>query len=220
MPYLLAVFLIAIPALILEISIGQAYRGGSVIAFNNINRRLKGVGLGSVFVSFIVVQYFTVNLAWIMIYFRNSFSSPLPWEDRIEEFYNRDVVANIDPVPGSLTPDNSAVAAYTEYPGVGLIGETVGWSAFVWLLIFISIFRGVGLTGRVVYFTMGLPIITTIIFVGRAASLDNAGEGIRLLWATWRGSQLADGTVWQVAVGQVFFSTGVGFGVSRSLRLS
>jgi solute carrier family 6 (neurotransmitter transporter, GABA) member 1 len=50
-PYLLAVFVIAIPALILEISIGQAYRGGSVIAFNNINGRLKGVGLGPVFVS-------------------------------------------------------------------------------------------------------------------------------------------------------------------------
>lgn len=69
-PYLLAIFLIAIPALILEISIGQAYRGGSVIAFNNIHRRLRGVGMGPVFVSFIVCQYFTVNLAWIMKYFR------------------------------------------------------------------------------------------------------------------------------------------------------
>ncbi|CZT23802.1 related to sodium-neurotransmitter symporter [Ramularia collo-cygni] len=215
-PYLLAVFLIAIPTLILEISIGQAYRGGSVIAFSNINRRLKGVGLGSVFVSFVVVQYFTVNLAWIMIYFRNSFSKPLPWEGRIDDFYNLDVVANVDPVPGSLTPDNSAVAAYTKYPGAALIGETVGWSAFVWFLIFISIFKGVGLTGRVVYFTMGLPIVTTIIFVGRAVSLENAGEGIRLLWATWRGSQLADGTVWQTAIGQVFFSTGVGFGYFTS----
>lgn len=67
-PYLLAIFLIAIPALILEISIGQAYRGGSVIAFNNINRRLRGVGMGPVFISFIVCQYFTVNLAWIMVY--------------------------------------------------------------------------------------------------------------------------------------------------------
>ena len=54
-PYLMAVFLIAIPALVLEIAIGQAYRGGTVIAFNNIHRRLKGVGLGPVFVSFIVV---------------------------------------------------------------------------------------------------------------------------------------------------------------------
>ena len=77
-PYSIAVIIMAIPALILEISIGQAYRGGTVIAMNNINRRLKGVGMGPILVSFIVTQYFTVNLAWIMRYFRSSFTSPRP----------------------------------------------------------------------------------------------------------------------------------------------
>lgn len=66
-PYLLAIFLIAIPALILEVAIGQAYRGGTVVAFNGINKRLRGIGLGPVFVSFIVVQYFVTNLAWILV---------------------------------------------------------------------------------------------------------------------------------------------------------
>ena len=215
-PYLLAVFIVAIPALILEISIGQAYRGGTVIAFNNIHGRLKGVGLGPVFVSFIVVQYFTVNLAWIMNYFRNSFKSPLPWENRLEEFYMGDVVANPDPNLGSLTAGNAAVAQYTGYPYISVLGETVGWSVFIWFLIWFSIFRGVGMTGRVVYFTMGLPIVTTIILVGRSLSLPNAGEGVKLFWATWRGSELASGTVWQTAVGQVFFSTGIGFGYFTS----
>ncbi|KAL1617165.1 hypothetical protein SLS54_007942 [Diplodia seriata] len=215
-PYLLAVFLIAIPSLILEISIGQAYRGGTLMAFNNINKRLRGVGLGPVFVSFIVVQYFTVNLAWIMSYFRHSFTSPLPWEGRIEEFYWNSVIHNADSIEGSLAPGNNRVAEYTRYPGTAVVGETVGWSIFIWFLIWVSIFRGVGLTGRVVYFTMGLPIVTTIIFVGRALSLENAGEGVRLLWATWRSDQLATGTLWQTAVGQVFFSTGIGFGYFTS----
>ena len=215
-PYLLAVFLVAIPTLILEIAIGQAYRGGTVISMNNINRRLKGVGMGPVFVSFFVTMYFTVNLAWIMCYFRHSFTSPLPWEGRIDEFYMRDVVSNPDPVAGSLSHNNKAVEAYTQYPAIGLIGETVGWSVFIWFLIWISIVRGVGMTGQVVYFTMGLPIVTTIILVGRSCSLDNAREGIRLLWATWRSDQLASGTVWQTAVGQVFFSTGIGFGYFTS----
>ena len=216
-PYLMAVFLIAIPALILEISIGQAYRGGSTIAFNNVNHRLKGVGLGPVFVSFIVVQYFTVNLAWIMVYFRNSFTSPLPWENRLDDFYNNDVIGNPTPIPGSagMSVDGSPFQ-WIQYPSVGIIGETVGWSAFIWFLIWGSIFRGVGMTGRVVYFTMGLPIVTTIILVGRALSLENAGEGVKLLWATWRSDQLASGTVWQTAVGQVFFSTGIGFGYFTS----
>lgn len=215
-PYLIAVFIVAIPSLILEIAIGQAYRGGTMVAFNSMNKRLKGVGMGPILVSFIVTQYFTVNLAWIMNYFRNSFKSPLPWEGRLDEFYMGDVVANPDPVEGSLTPNGGAVASYTEYPNIAVLGETVGWSAFIWFLVWISIFRGVGLTGRVVYWTMGLPIVTTIILVGRSVSLPNAGEGVKLLWATWRGGQLADGTVWQTAVGQVFFSTGIGFGYFTS----
>ncbi|KAF1359347.1 SNF-domain-containing protein [Lizonia empirigonia] len=215
-PYLLTVFLIAIPALILEVSIGQAYRGGTVIAFNNMNRRLKGVGMGPVIVSFIVIQYFTVNLAWIMSYFRHSFTSPLPWEGRIEEFYWNDVLRVGNITEGALTDDGNSVASFVGYPNVSLIGETVGWSIFVWFLIWISIFRGVGMTGRVVYFTMGLPIVTTIIFVGRSLSLPNASEGVKLLWTNFRGDQLVSGTVWQTAVGQVFFSTGIGFGYFTS----
>lgn len=215
-PYLLAVFVVAIPALILEISIGQAYRGGTVIAMNNLNKRLKGVGLGPILVSFVVTQYFNVNLAWIMRYFRSSFQSPLPWENRIDEFYTDVVVANPEPIEGSLTDGNLGVAQYTQYPDVALVGETVGWSVFIWFLVWISIVRGVGLTGRVVYWTMGLPIVTTIILVGRSCSLENADKGVKLLWATWRGSQLASGAVWQTAVGQVFFSTGIGFGYFTS----
>jgi solute carrier family 6 GABA transporter-like protein 1 len=215
-PYLLAVFLIAIPALILEVSIGQAYRGGTVIAFNNVHRRLKGVGMGPVIVSFLVVQYFTVNLAWIMQYFRYSFTSPLPWENRIEEFYYQNVLQRGEINEGSLSADGNSVVQFTGYPNGALLGDTVGWSIFVWFLIWISIFRGVGMTGRVVYFTMGLPIVTTIIFVGRALSLDNAREGVDLVWRTWRSDQLASGVVWQTAVGQVFFSTGIGFGYFTS----
>ncbi|RMJ28609.1 transporter [Aspergillus sp. HF37] len=215
-PYLLAIFLVAIPTLMLEISIGQAFRGGTVVAMHNINRRLKGVGMGPVLVSFFVTMYFIVNLAWIMMYFRYSFTSPLPWQNRIEEFYRREVVSNPEPIAGSLSPDHSAIEAFTQYPGIDLIGETVGWTVFIWFLVWLSIFRGVGMTGRVVYFTMGLPIVTCIILVGRACSLENAREGINLVWRTWRGDQLATGSLWQTAVGQVFFSTGIGFGYFTS----
>src|SRR5690242_13699733 len=51
-----------------------------------------------------------------------------------------------------------------------------------------------------------------IVIVGRGVSLENAGEGVKLYFATWRGDQLSQSSVWQAACGQVFFSTGVGFG--------
>lgn len=212
----MAVFLIAIPVLVLEIAIGNAYRAGSVVAYNSMNHRLKGLGLSLLYVAFIVTPYFVANLAWIMIYFRHSFSKNLPWEGQAEKFFDEQVIRNPVPIAGSLSDDGSRVVSYTEYPSTGLIGETVGWTCFTWFLVWVSIFRGVGLTGRVVYFTMGLPIVVTIILIGRSVSLDNAGDGIKLYFATWRSDALASGRIWQTACGQVFFSTGVGFGYFTS----
>lgn len=210
-PYLIAISILAIPLLMLEISIGVAYRGGSVIAFNNVNRRMKGIGVGSMLISATVVVYFAVILVWIMIYFRHSFESPLPWTNDVESFYYNQVLRQVDPVPGEFT-GSGGVASYTSYPDVSLIGESVGWSAFIWFCVWCCMANGVGLTGRAVYVTMALPILMTIVLLGRCVSLDNASRGIKLYFATWNGEKLADGQIWQTAIGQVFFSTGVAFG--------
>ncbi|KAG9252165.1 sodium-dependent noradrenaline transporter [Emericellopsis atlantica] len=215
-PYLMCVFLIAIPVLVLEISIGNAYRGGSVVAYNSINHRLKGTGLAMLYIGFVVGPYFVVNLAWIMTYFRYSFQSPLPWKDDATAFYEKVVGLNPVPKPGEFTDGNAEIASWVQYRGTAVIGETVGWTIFTWFLVWVSIFRGAGLTGRVVYFTMGLPIVVTIILIGRCCSLPNASEGVKLYFAMWRSSPLADGRLWQTACGQVFFSTGVGFGYFTS----
>lgn len=213
-PYLMALFLLGIPVLILEIAIGQAYRGGCVVAYDHVNKRLKGLGLSLVFNGYVVVVYYVPILAWVMNYFRNSFQSPLPWQGRNDEFYMRDVIANVDPIPGEIV--NGSVVSYTQYPGSGLVGETVGWTAFTWFIVWLCMHKGVGLTGRVVYFTMGLPVISIIILIGRGVSLPNAADGIRLYFATWRGETLANGQIWQSACGQIFFSIGLGMGYFTS----
>ena len=210
-PYLIAIAILAIPILMMEISIGVAYRGGTVIAFNNVDRRMKGVGVGSMLISATVVVYFAVILVWICIYFRHSFTSPLPWTDNVDGFYYNQVLRQVDPTPGEFT-GTGGVASYTDYPNISLIGESVGWSAFIWFCVWLCMCNGVGLTGRAVYVTMALPIVMTIILLGRCVSLDNAGRGIKLYFATWHSDKLADGQIWQTATGQVFFSTGVAFG--------
>lgn len=179
---------------------------------------MKGVGAASLLVSATVVVYFAIILVWIAKFFRHSFTSPLPWTGRTEEFYNEQVLANPDPIPGEFGtyPDGSTnyneLISYVQYPALGMLGETVGWSAFIWFCVWACMCGGVGVTGRAVYFTMALPIVMVIIILGRSVSLDNASEGIKLYFATWYSDKLADGQIWQTACGQVFFSTGVGFG--------
>jgi len=48
-PYLIALFFIALPVLVMEISIGAVYRGGPVLAWHSANKRAKGIGLSVVF---------------------------------------------------------------------------------------------------------------------------------------------------------------------------
>lgn len=175
-----------------------------------MQKRLKGVGLGLVYNGYMVVLYYVPILAWAMAYFRHSFQSPLPWEGDSENFYMQEVIRNGERTPGEIS--DGSVSSYTDYAGVGLIGETTGWCAFTWFLVWLCIWRGIGQTGRVVYFTMGFPILMVIVLVGRGVSLPNASEGIRYAWATWRSDTLADGQIWQDACGQIFFSIGLGMG--------
>ncbi|KAI7032570.1 hypothetical protein KC352_g47332, partial [Hortaea werneckii] len=96
----MAIFLLAIPILILEIATGQAYRAGSVAAYNSVDKRFKGIGLGCICVGYMVVVYYVPMLGYVMVYFRHSFTNNFAWTGRIEEFWTRDVTETVDPIPG------------------------------------------------------------------------------------------------------------------------
>jgi solute carrier family 6 GABA transporter-like protein 1 len=181
-----------------------------MIAFGNMNHRTKGVGLGVIMTGFVVATYYVPILSFVMQYFRHSFKSTVPWTGRGEDFYMLDVVRNGDPIPGSV--DGGTVTSWTVHPETGVNGETVGWNFFMWFFVWLCMFKGVGITGRAVYFTMGLPVVMLIILMGRSLSLENAGQGVKYYFAEWHGEKLAGGQIWQGACGQVFFSIGVGFG--------
>jgi solute carrier family 6 GABA transporter-like protein 1 len=159
-----------------------------------------------IFTAMLVCLYYVPMLAWVLRFFQHSFQSPLPWAGRVQEFYREDVTRDIAPVGGE------DMASWVSYPGLAIIPETAAWTFFAWFTVWLCLAKGVATTGKVVYFTMGLPIVVLFMLVGRGASLPNAGRGIALVWGQFNGDQLAQGQIWQDALGQVFYSTGVGFG--------
>ena len=179
---------------------------GSVIAYNSVNKRSRGVGFGMIFTAMLVCLYYVPMLAWVLRYFQHSFQSPLPWEGRVNDFYRGDVTRDVAPVGGDT------MAEWVIYPGINIVAETAAWTFFAWFTVWLCLAKGVATTGKVVYFSMGLPIVVLFILIGRGASLPNATRGIGLFWAEFNGDQLARGQIWQDALGQVFYSTGVGFG--------
>lgn len=186
-------------------SIGQGYKGGCIIAYDHIHKRAKGVGLAVIFTGYCVVVYYVPILAWVMKFFSRSFYTPLDWAGQPEEFFMGTIINNVDPVDGSFD-GNGGIESYVSFPGTGIVGETAGWCAFTWFVAWLCMFKGIGLTGKVVYFTMGLPLVMIIILLGRGVSLPNAGRGVALYFGSWDGSKLASGDIWQAAAGQIFFS--------------
>jgi solute carrier family 6 GABA transporter-like protein 1 len=61
----MALFLVGLPVLILEISLGQCYQVGNVGVFGKMHPRYRGVGMASVFCGFILVTYYSMLLAWV-----------------------------------------------------------------------------------------------------------------------------------------------------------
>lgn len=218
-PYLLALFFIGIPLLIVEIALGQAYRGGAVIALGRVSRRMRGLGFATVYTGYVVATYYVVILAWAMVYLRHSFVNPLPWVEDPENFFDNEVLhvgrrqednQSIFPPPPPFTdPDR---LEFTRYPDTAVVGEILGWTMLLWVLLYLCICKGVSLTGRVVYFSMIIPIVLMIIIMIRSVTLEGAGRGIRLYVGEFDAEKLAGGQIWREAVSQIFFSIGTGFG--------
>ena len=80
-PYLLSLFLLGLPMLMLEFSVGQKFQRGDIGAFRGIHPRLAGVGLASVFSAFSIPISYHVIIAWALLYMVFAFMNPLPYAE-------------------------------------------------------------------------------------------------------------------------------------------
>lgn len=201
-PYILALFIIGIPILILEITIGQFYQTGDAGAFGFINKRFRGIGLASVLTSFMVTSYYSVLLAWVLRMFVYSCQgSDGRWANVAPSEGFQWFLSTVTGLEDSLTPSR-------------IVGPNVGALAIVWVVIFLCIGIGIKWTGRIAYFTVGLPVLLLFVLLIRAVTLDGSSEGIKQYIGEWDVSVLSDQPeVWSEAVSQVFFSLSVTFGV-------
>ncbi|XP_074641152.1 sodium-dependent dopamine transporter-like [Tubulanus polymorphus] len=82
----------------------------------------------------------------------------------------------------------------------------------VYLICYFSLWKGISTSGKVVWFTALFPYGVLLILLGRGATLEGAGTGIRY-YLTPNFTRLQNAEVWVDAATQVFFSLGPGFGV-------
>ena len=204
-PYIVAMFCIGIPLLILEFSLGHFTQRAAPDAFRRANKRLEFVGWWGIILGFVIITYYPTILAYCFSYMGDSLASiftgaPLPWAgEGIEGVRNASRYFFEDYLTGG------------SYIGPFRI-EILIMLVLAWVLMYFCIFRGVSLVGKIVWLTVPLPWIMLLILAVRGLTLEGCMKGLTFyLDPDW--TQLAKPTTWRYAFGQVFFSLSLAFGV-------
>ncbi|MBN3304276.1 INE protein, partial [Amia calva] len=223
-PYFIMLFLCGVPLLFMEFAVGQYTRLGPVLALAKMCPLLKGVGLSTVVISFVLCTYYNVLMAWALYYLFHSFRSTLPWQS-CNSTWN--IPQNCSSgFPGNATHLQSASQQFFDHK---LLEKTGGidqpgsmrWELFgvlllAWVIVYLCIFKGVKSTGKVVYFTATFPYLILTALLINNVQLPGAKNGI-LYFVTPVWSKLLDVQVWVNAAAQIFNSIGIGFGSMMSL---
>ncbi|KAI3373463.1 hypothetical protein L3Q82_022069, partial [Scortum barcoo] len=216
-PYLFMLVVLGIPLLYMELTVGQYTRRGPVHALAIVCPLLKGVGMASVAISFIMCTYYNVVITWALYYLFSSFQAPLPWQSCNNTWNTPNCTSHATNSSYSSTASQEffKYRMLEQTSGVGETG-TIRWELFLililaWILIYFCIFKGVKSTGKVVYFTALFPYVILIALLINNARLPGAIDGITFfIVPEW--DKLLTVEVWVNAAAQIFNSIGIGFG--------
>ncbi|EGF53817.1 sodium-dependent transporter [Actinomyces sp. oral taxon 170] len=196
-PYVIALLAAGLPILLLDYALGHRFRGSTPAVFRRMSSKLEWLGWFQGFICFVIMTYYAVVVAWSLCYMFFSFT--IAWGDDAAGFFQR-------------------------YIGMDRLGSEVGYSPavvvgvaipllFVWafglVVTALGVSDGVERANRIF---LPLLVLMFAALVVRALMLPGAGEGLNALF-TPKWSALLDYKVWMAALGQIFLSLSVGFGV-------
>lgn len=206
-PYVIALFLVGIPLMILEFSLGHYTQRAAPDAFKHGHRHFEVVGWWGVLLGFVVITYYTVLMAYCISFLWYSIlgifnGGKLPW-------------AGVG-IEGIAKAKDFFFQQYLRYqpgPALGGIQWRIVWPLIItWAAMYFCIFRGVKVVGKVVWLTVSLPWLMLLILAVRGLTLPGSMQGLAYyLDPDW--SELAKPMTWRQAFGQVFFSLSLAWGV-------
>ncbi len=198
-PYFIALFTLGLPLLIMEFGLGQRASKGMIGAFGDIKKKFSALGFLGQTAGILVLSYYVVIMAWIVLFLIYSFQSPLPWAENPAAFFYND-----------LLQASNLIQSET------LLNMPILYALILcWLSIFFCVRYGVRSVEKVIMISMPLPIILLTLLGFRGLFLEGAFEGLRYYMSP-NLSLLFEADIWLAAASQIFFSIGIGLGVMIS----
>ncbi|KAJ8710115.1 hypothetical protein PYW07_009481 [Mythimna separata] len=235
-PYTLMLVFGAVPLFYMELILGQYNRQGPITLWK-ICPLFKGVGFCAVMVAFYVSFYYNVIIGWAFYFLISSARSELPWVHcdnswNTEQCWdsgrgvngtsNRTDVRYQGPL-SHFTPASEffhrAVLEMQHSEGLNDLGfpkwQLAVCLGLVYVTLYLSLFKGVKSSGKVVWLTATMPYVVLSILLARGLLLPGATRGIAY-YLQPELTRLKDTQVWVDAAVQIFYSVGAGFGVHLS----
>ena len=189
--YIICFFLLCLPILIAEVTVGRRSQTNAFRAFHRLapGSRWNLVGILMVATPIIVVSYYSVIGGWSIEYFIKACSLDFSAGADIETGFG-------DMFNGFITSVWSPVIYHTVYLLVTAAVVAVGVKS------------GIERFGKIM---MPLLFVIMIVIAVRSATLPGAGSGLE--WLFKPDFSKIDASVCAAALGQGFFSLSVGFGI-------
>ena len=190
--YLFAMLAMGIPLLMMEIAVARKFRKGAIESMRGIGKKWEPVGWAATSNAFVIVCYYSVVFAWVILMFINSWQFAGMTHDN-------EAAGNLFM---KLTESTAAIEG-SSIPGIVLLCLLVAWG-----LIFFCIRNGASSVGKVVKFTVFAPVVLLVVMAIKGCTMPGALDGLKILFVP-DFTQLGDATLWVDAVGQVFYSLSI-----------
>ncbi len=194
-PYLVAFVTAGLPILFLDYAIGHKYRSAPPLAFRRMNRKAEPLGWWQVGVSYLILTYYSVVIAWALSFVVFSFGRE--WGDNAPAFFTQQYL--------SLSDAPNPTLAFV--PGV-LVTLLIVWIGAV-AVMSLGLRRGLDRANK-----LTLPALVGVftILVAYSLTLPGAWDGVNKFFQP-DFAALADPAVWIAAYGHIFFSFSIAFGI-------
>ncbi len=195
-PYVIALFVVGIPLMILELGLGHKMRGSTPMCFAKVDRHWEWAGWWAANCAmFGIMVYYAVIIAWCISYVFFSFN--LSWgADANNFFFNQYLQVSSGPeqIGNIRTPILFSLCAV--------------WF-LSWLIVFFGVQKGVERANKIF---MPLLFVLILILVGWSVNLKGAFIGIET-YLKPNFSLLSKPQIWIDAFSQIFFTLSLGFGI-------
>ena len=188
--YLIAMLVIGIPLLMMEIAVARHTRKGAPGSMRAINKKMEGVGWLAVSNGIGISIYYAAVFAWVIMMFFLSYKF------------------------AGMTGDTDAASSLwmetIKTTGTTSGFTTISWPVVAslvasWAICYVCIRNGTTSVGKVVKFTVSLPVICLLIMAVRGIMLPGSMAGLaKLFIPDW--TALGNSNLWVDAIGQVFYS--------------